>query len=64
MIQPPLLGVVKAASAVSARTVTWRVPAALGAEPLAGTETGMVRSPPRGRNSDRDTPEGFFVWLE
>src|SRR6516162_5146973 len=27
MIQPPLLGVVKAASAVSARTLTWRAPA-------------------------------------
>jgi hypothetical protein len=27
MIQPPLLGVVKAASAVSARTLTWRGPA-------------------------------------
>jgi hypothetical protein len=27
MIQPPLLGVVKAAGAVSARTLTWRVPA-------------------------------------
>ena len=27
MIQPPLLGVVNAASAVSARTVTWRAPA-------------------------------------
>ena len=29
MIQPPLLGVVKAASAVSARTVTCRAPAVL-----------------------------------
>ena len=27
MIQPPLLGVVKAASAVSARTLIWRAPA-------------------------------------
>ena len=27
MIQPPLLGVAKAARAVSARTVTWRGPA-------------------------------------
>jgi hypothetical protein len=27
MIQPPLLGVVNAASAVSARTLTWRAPA-------------------------------------
>jgi hypothetical protein len=27
MIQPPLLGVVKAARAVSARTLTWRGPA-------------------------------------
>jgi hypothetical protein len=26
MIQPPLLGVVNAASAVSARTLTWRAP--------------------------------------